>query len=89
MLTEMKNQLARTLAPRNLSRQFKDLEVRVEHVQLNQDEPFPNVYLALLDHPPGQAGQQLFIEEEDGDLFLFQAGDIKDVLVPHIKLREG
>ncbi len=89
MLTEMKNQLARTLAPRNLSRQFKDLEVRVEHIQLTQEESFPDAYLALLDHTPGQAGQQLIIEEEDGDLFLFRVGDIQDVLVPHIRLREG
>lgn len=88
-LTEMKNQLAKTLAPRNLSRQFKDFEVRVEHVPLNQGEPFPSPYLDLLDHGHAKTGQGFIIEEEDGDLFIFRLGDLKDALVPNIKLREG
>ncbi len=89
ILTEMKNQLARTLAPRNLNRRFKDWEVRVEHIPLHKDESFPVEYLNLLEHGQTLAGQDYIIDEEDGDLFIFGLGERKEALVPNIKLREG
>jgi hypothetical protein len=89
LLTEMKNQLARTLAPRNLSRQFKDMDLRIEHVVINKGELFPSDYYDLLNIEDDQTEQEHFIAEEDGDIFLFRLDDVKDALIPKIILGEG
>jgi hypothetical protein len=89
LLTEMKNQLARTLAPRNLSRQFKDMDLRIEHVVINKGELFPSDYYDLLNIEDDQTEQEHFIAEEDGDIFLFRLDDVKDALIPKINSGEG
>jgi len=88
LLTEMKNQLSRTLAPRNVSRQFKDMDLRVEHVPINKGELFPPACYYLLNISEDQSGRERFIEEEDGDIFIFRLDDLKDSIIPNITLRE-
>lgn len=88
LLAEMKNQLAKTLAPRNLSRQFKDMDLRIEHVVINKGEVFPSDYYDLLNIEDDQTGQEHLIAEEDGDIFLFRLDDLKDALIPKIILGE-
>lgn len=87
LLAEMKNQLAKTLAPRNLNRQFKDMDLRLEHVPINKGEVFPPAFYYLLNTDGNQSGQEHFIEEEDGDIFLFRLDDLMDSIIPNIILR--
>jgi len=89
LLAEMKNQLSRTLAPRNLSRQFKDMDLRIEHVVINKGELFPSDYYYLLNIGDEQTEREHIIENEDGDIFLFRLDDLKDALIPNIILGEG
>jgi DNA repair exonuclease SbcCD ATPase subunit len=89
LLAEMKSQLARSLAPRNLSRQFKDMDLRIEHIVLNKGEVFPSDYYALLNIENDPTGPERIIAEEDGDIFLFRLDDLKDALIPKIILEEG
>lgn len=94
LLLEAKNELARALAPRNLSRNFKDIELRVEHIIVNQGEIFPAFYLSLLpevkDMDNDSGNQDYIVQEEDGDIFIFKLDDLYEELIPHIVLaKEG
>ncbi|HZK86518.1 MAG TPA: hypothetical protein VFC40_00970 [Syntrophomonas sp.] len=88
LLGNMKNQLSRTLAPRNISRQFKELDLRVEHIPISQGEVFPSAYLYLLGVAVANrdSDQDCFVQEEDGDIFLFRLDELQDELIPKIVL---
>lgn len=94
LLQEAKNELARALAPRNISRNFKEMEIRLEHIPVNQDEIFPALYLHLLPESTGidteTAELDYIVQEEAGDIFIFKLDELYEVIVPHIVLtRKG
>lgn len=88
LLEEVKNELAKSLAPRNINRSFKDMDVRVEHIPLKPGEIFPSRYLYLLDQSrfSGErlSEQDYVVEKEDGDIFIFRLGDLYEELVPNM-----
>jgi len=89
LLTEAKNELSRALAPRNISRNFKDMDIRLEHVPLNQGDIFPAAYLHYLTEfkdMETEATQEFIIQEEDGDLFIFRLDDLYEEIMPNIIL---
>ena len=94
LLLESKNELSRALAPRNISRNFKDMDLRVEHIPVNRDEVFPARYLGLLPDFPTidteASDQDYIVQEEDGDIFIFKLDELYEELIPHIALgRKG
>lgn len=94
LLQEAKNELSRALAPRNISRNFKDMDLRVEHIAVNQGEIFPARYLSLLPGLPDintdASNQDYIVQEEDGDIFVFKLDELYEELVPNIVLgRKG
>ncbi|CFY01390.1 Uncharacterized [Syntrophomonas zehnderi OL-4] len=88
LLQDIKNELARTLAPRNIKRNFKDMDVRVEHIPINQGELFPARYIHLLDSSKIMGNESLeqdyIISEEDGDIFIFKLDELYEELIPHL-----
>lgn len=94
LLMETKNELARALAPRNISRNFKDMDLRLERIPVNRGDVFPSRYLGLLPDLPTidiEANNQNYIvEEEDGDIFILKLDEFHEELIPHIVLsRKG
>lgn len=94
LLLEAKNELARALAPRNITRNFKDMNLRLEHIPVNQGEVFPSRYLNLL--PEFAAvdieanDQDYIVAEEDGDIFILKLDEFHEELIPYIVLsRKG
>lgn len=90
LLQDIKNELARALAPRNINRNFKDMDVRVEHIPIQPGELFPNHYLHLLDSSQITARESLeqeqeyMVTEEDGDIFIFKLDELYEELIPNI-----
>lgn len=87
LLADMKSQLAKSFAPRNLNRQYKDLDLRVEHVPVTCGEPFPADYYYLLQRDDLPM-QDIIVKAEEGDIFLFRLDELKDELVPRILLED-
>lgn len=94
LLLETQNELARALAPRNISRTFKDMDLKLERIPVNQGEAFPSRYLGLLPDLPAidiEANDQDYIvAEEDGDIFILKLDEFHEEVIPHIVLsRKG
>lgn len=94
LLGNIRADLERLLAPRNLSRLWRDLDVRVERIPLECGKPFPARFLYLLDkyklsQLPADSEDNIIVHEE-GDLFIIRVGDQQDDEVPNISLaRKG
>ncbi len=72
LITDIKADLERMLAPRNLSRAWKDMRVKVERVALEKGRYFPHDYLDLLD----KYRVETRISEEPDNIVLYDEGDI-------------
>jgi len=88
LLQDIKNELSRSLAPRNINRNFKDMDVRVEQIAINQGELFPAPYLHLLDSSQlidaDPLEQDYTVLEEEGDIFIFKLDELYEQLIPRI-----
>lgn len=86
LLGNIRADLERLLAPRNLARLWKDLDVRVERVPLERGKPFPARFLHLLEkHPVNQYpadSEEIVVLHEEGDLFIIRVGDEQEAEVP-------
>jgi len=90
LLTEAKNELSRALAPRNISRNFKEMDIRLEHIPIAQGDVFPAAYLHYLPAFKEMAyeapKQEFVVREEGGDLFIFRIDDLYAEIIPNIIL---
>jgi len=90
LLSNIRADLERLLAPRNLSRLWKDLDVRVERIPLESGKPFPTRFLHLLDKnkldqlPPGS--EDIIVAYEEGDLFIIRVGNEQDEEMPYVNI---
>lgn len=90
LLSNIRADLERLLAPRNLSRLWKDLDVRVERIPLEIGKLFPGRFLHLLDKkkldqlPPGS--EDIIVTFEEGDLFIIRVGNEQDEEVPYVSI---
>lgn len=76
LLANIRVDLERILAPRNISRTWKNHEVRVERIPLEKGHPFPDEYSFLLEQyqvetRPGDYEHPVVLYEE-GDLFVIR-----------------
>jgi hypothetical protein len=86
MLTNIKVDLERLLAPRNISRFWKNHRVRIERIYLEKGHPFPADYGHLLeehkvDIRPGDHEYPMVLYEE-GDLFIIRVDNHTEYEVP-------
>ena len=86
MLANIKVDLERLLAPRNISRFWKNHGVRIERIYLDKGHPFPAEYLNLLeehnvDIRPGDHEYPAVLYEE-GDLFIIRVDQNTEYEVP-------
>lgn len=86
LLVNIKVDLERLLAPRNISRFWKNHGVRTERIYLEKERPFPAEYLHLLDQykvdiRPGDYDHPVVLHEE-GDLFIIRVDQNVEVEMP-------
>ncbi|HWP97117.1 MAG TPA: hypothetical protein VN426_09720 [Syntrophomonadaceae bacterium] len=88
LLGNIRADLERLLAPRNLGRLWKDYIIRVERFPLEKGKPFPPQYLYLLEkhgvekHAAPLDENMVLLEE--GDLFIIRVDDQNEVEVPYL-----
>jgi len=87
-LNNIQTDLARLLAPRNIARVWKDLDIRITHIPLIEGKPIPSNYLYLVDkysistRITDQADNTVLYEE--GDIFIIQVEDEIIEEIPYI-----
>lgn len=91
VLMQLKADLDRLLAPRNVSRTWKDMGVRLTKIPLQKGEVFPEEHIRLLTQAhwdarldPEQADYT--IVHEEGDLFIIQVLNEEQVEIPYMVL---
>lgn len=72
ILNNIQHDLERLLTPRNLSRIWRDFEIRVTHIPLARNQILPDEYLYLLD----KYHINTRITEKDDNTVLYEEGDI-------------
>jgi len=90
LLVNIKVDLERLLAPRNISRFWKNHGVRTERIYLEKGQPFPAEYVSLLeehkvDIHPGDYEQPVILHEE-GDLFIIRVDNYVEVEMPPLTI---
>ncbi len=88
LLSNIKNDLERHLAPRNLARVWKDLDIRITHIPLTRGQPLADEYLYLLDkyHINTRITEEPdnTILHEEGDIFIIRVEDESSEEIPYI-----
>lgn len=94
LLGNTRGDMERVLAPRNLSRFWKDMQIRVERVPLQSGHPFPHAYNYLLEkyqvetHLDDQLEGGPVILYEEGDLFIIRVDDLLEEELPYLIMAE-
>lgn len=83
-LTSLKIDLEKFLAPRNAVRQFKNVNVHIEHYILERDQPFPSNYNYLLEQEITD-NQEAIVLSAKGDLFVIRIDDLLEIELPQVK----
>ncbi len=88
LLSNIQSDLERLLAPRNIARVWKDMDIRVTHVYLTKGQPLPDEYLYLLDkyHINTRISEQVdhTVLHEEGDIFIIRVEDEKTEEIPYL-----
>lgn len=74
LLANIRADLERILAPRNISRAWKEVAVKVERIPLEKGQVFPPDYLYLLDKHLVET--RIAEDEQENNLVLYEEGDI-------------
>ncbi|MDD3852151.1 MAG: hypothetical protein PHD40_00675 [Syntrophomonadaceae bacterium] len=90
LLATIKADLERLLAPRNVSRYWKNYQVRVERIPLEKGQPFPQDYDYLLEphHYAAQEASDPIIVHEEGDLFIIRADNETLIEMPPLLVKQ-
>ncbi len=88
LLSNIKNDLERLLAPRNIARVWKDLDIRITHIPLIRGLPLADEYLYLLDkyhiNTRIAGGTDNTILHEEGDIFIIRVEDESSEEIPYM-----
>lgn len=87
-LANTRADLERLMAPRNLNRIWKDMNIRIERVSLEKGQIFPPDYQYLVDKWAVETritdDNDMTVLLEEGDIFIIRVDDIMDEEVPYI-----
>ncbi len=87
-LANIKADLERLLAPRNIARVWKDMHIRVERIAMEKGKPFPTDYLYLLDKYQVETriseDKTNTILHEEGDIFIIKVDDLLEEDLPYL-----
>jgi hypothetical protein len=85
--------LERMLAPRNISRTWRELAIKVDRIPIERGKPFPENYLYILDKHQVETRVSASyshntVLEEEGDLFIIKVGQLTDEEVPYMVIAQ-
>jgi hypothetical protein len=88
LLANTRADLERLLAPRNLSRIWKDLNIRIERLPLEKGQVFPCDYQYILDKCAVETritdDLNMTVLHEEGDIFIIHVDEIVEEEIPYI-----
>ncbi|MGI5921781.1 MAG: hypothetical protein ACOX6I_08610 [Syntrophomonadaceae bacterium] len=88
ILANTRADLERVMAPRNLNRIWKDMDIRVERVPLEKGQAFPAAYRHLIDKYMIETrvtdDRDGTILHEEGDLFIIRVDQLAEEEVPYM-----
>ncbi|MEN6349510.1 MAG: hypothetical protein ABFD08_08990, partial [Syntrophomonas sp.] len=92
-LSDIKADLERLLAPRNLSRLWRDMQVRVDRIPLEKGQLFPAEQIHLLDKHRIETRvseePDNTILEEEGDIFIIKIDDLAEEEIPYLAVSKS
>lgn len=91
LLATIKADLERLLAPRNVSRYWKNYQVRVERIPLEKGQSFPRDYCYLLEphhHTTKETVSDPIIVHEEGDLFIIRVDNETLIEMPPLLVKQ-
>jgi len=92
LLGNVKADLQRLLAPRNISRTWKDLIIRIERIPLEKGKLFPGEYQYLLDKYAIETRitkhESHLVLHEEGDIFIIRVDDEVEEEIPYIVISQ-
>ncbi|HHV17162.1 MAG TPA: hypothetical protein GXX58_11450 [Gelria sp.] len=94
LLSNIRGDLERILAPRNISRAWKEVNIRVDRVPLQKGQVFPQDYLYLLDkhlvetHLYQNGQEDNLILHEEGDIFIIRVDELLEEEVPYLVIAQ-
>ncbi|HEX3012453.1 MAG TPA: hypothetical protein VHQ70_10595 [Syntrophomonadaceae bacterium] len=87
LLGNISSDLERILAPRNLTRIWKGMDIRIEHLILKEGGSFPSDYAYLLDQHQVEtriSDCDLIVLHEEGDMFIIRVDDLTEEEMPYL-----
>lgn len=92
LLANIRSDLERLMAPRNISRAWKDIYIKIERIPLETGKVFPSQYQSLLQSnliqmKTSEAETNTILHEE-GDLFIIKVDDQTSVEIPNLILAD-
>lgn len=90
LLANIRGDLERILAPRNISRAWKEVNIKVDRIPLQKEQVFPLDYLYLLDkhlvetHLCQDGQEDNLILHEEGDLFIIRVDELLEEEMPYL-----
>ncbi len=87
LLKNISSDLERLLAPRNLTRIWKGMDIRVEQMELKVGNQFPEEFVNLLDRYQVEtriAEQDRTILHAEGDLFIIKVDELSEEEIPYL-----
>lgn len=90
LLANIRGDLERILAPRNISRAWKEVNIKVDRIPLQKGHVFPPEYIYLLDkhlvetHLCQDGQEDNLILHEEGDLFIIRVDELLEEEMPYL-----
>lgn len=94
ILANIRGDLERILAPRNISRAWKEVNLKVERIPLQKGQVFPPDYLYLLDkhlvetHLCQDDQEDNLVLHEEGDLFIIRVDELLEEEIPYLVIAQ-
>ncbi len=94
LLANIRADLERILAPRNISRAWKELNIKVDRIPLQKGQVFPLDYRYLLDkhlvetHLCQDGQEDNLILHEEGDIFIIRVDELLEEEMPYLVIAQ-
>ena len=94
ILANIRGDLERILAPRNISRAWKEVNIKVDRIPLQKGQVLPSEYIYLLDkhlvetHLCQDDQEDNLILHEEGDLFIIRVDELLEEEIPYLVIAQ-
>ncbi len=94
LLANIRGDLERILAPRNISRTWKEVNIKVDRIPLQKGQVFPPEYRYLLDkhlvetHLCQDSEENNLILHEEGDIFIIRVDELLEEEIPYLVIAQ-